>query len=312
MSTDLNFGKPAPLSDRQRREQIYFDEYVHRHSIETINFESVDGHERRPWNPYWYVAQVLREYYVLPSQRLLDFGCGSGNYSMMWARLGYEVFGFDVSEKSVLGARQLAEHYNCVDRAHFEIGTAENLNYPSGFFDVVAGVDILHHVDISDSIRECFRVLKPGGIAVFKEPIEVPIFDSLRNTRLAKCACPNEKSFERGITEDERKITKRDVGEIAAHFPNLEIQRFRLFSRLDAFWRTLRVQGGESKLHFTFYRALEKFDQACFNYLPFLKPFGGDVVLTLTKPAAFSPAKTPGGGMPVEALRRCPSASMDW
>jgi 2-polyprenyl-3-methyl-5-hydroxy-6-metoxy-1,4-benzoquinol methylase len=285
MASDLHFQKPETLTERQQREQAYYDKYVDSQSIHT-NFGSVEGLQFRPWNPYWYVAQVLRKFYVSPSQRVLDFGCGFGNYSVLWARLGYEVFGFDVSEKNISGARLRAERYGFGGRTHFEVGVAENLSYPSEFFDVVAGIDILHHVDIPAAIRECFRVLKPGGMAVFKEPIEVPIFDRLRNTGWAKCLCPNEKSFERGITEDERKVSKRDIDQIASVFPDLETQTFRLFSRLDAFSRALRVRGGETHLHFIVFRALAIFDQACFTYLPFLKPLGGEIVLTLLKPAA--------------------------
>ena len=291
MASDLHFQGPETLTERQQREQAYFDKYVDSQSIYT-NFEPVEGLQFRPWNPYWYVAEVLGKFYVSPSQRVLDFGCGYGNYSMLWARLGYEVFGFDVSERNISSARRLAEHYGFGGRTHFEVGVAENLSYPSESFDVVAGIDILHHVDIPASIRECFRILKPGGIAVFKEPIEVPIFDRLRNTRWAKRLCSNEKSFERGITEDERKLSKRDVDQIASVFPDREIRTFRLFSRLDAFSRALRVRGGETHLHFIVFRALAQFDQTCFKYLSFLKPLGGEIVLTLVKPAGASPVQS--------------------
>lgn len=283
MSTELQSDNFPMLTERQRREREYFDEHVSRNPVREVNFESVEGKETRPWNPYWYVAQVVREFHSSPSQQLLDFGCGFGNYSAMFARVGYNTFGFDVSENNVTSARQLAKRYGFEKRSHFQVGTAEQLEYPSNFFDIIVGIDILHHVEIVASIKECYRVLKPGGIAVFKEPLEVPIFDSLRNSGFGTRIFSKKKSFERCITEDEKKLTDQDVAIIASIFPDLTIQRFRLFSRFDAFWRKLCVLGMQSNYHVAIFRMLEKFDVWCFKWLPFLKRYGGDVVFVMKK-----------------------------
>jgi 2-polyprenyl-3-methyl-5-hydroxy-6-metoxy-1,4-benzoquinol methylase len=266
------------LTDRQFREREYFDEWVSRQQILEVNFDLVDALETRPWNPYWYLAEVVKGMYTSPSQRLLDFGCGFGYYALNFRKVGYEVFGFDISASNIATARNLAQRYNLVERTHFDVGTAETVHYPSDQFDVIVGVDILHHVDIEPSIRECHRLLKPGGVAVFKEPIAVPIFDTLRNTSAGRALCSTQKSFERCITDDERKLTTDDVKTIASIFPDLTIQRFRLCSRLDAFWRHLR-----SPTHAAVQRKLERFDQTCLQLLPFLRRFGGEVVMTMRK-----------------------------
>jgi ubiquinone/menaquinone biosynthesis C-methylase UbiE len=47
---------------------------------------------------------------------------------------------------------------------HFKIGSAEQLDFPSGTFDLVFSVDVIHHViDRPAYFREAHRVLKKGG-----------------------------------------------------------------------------------------------------------------------------------------------------
>jgi len=273
------------LTDRQTREREYFDEWISRQEESPeVSFESVESAETRPWNPYWYVAQLAKELYSSPSQRLLDFGCGFGYYSLLFARIGYQVSGFDVSAKNIATAHQLAHRHGLAERTHFDVGTAETIQYASDYFDICAGIDILHHVEIERSIRECFRILKPGGIALFKEPIAVPIFDPLRNSKFGTWLVPKERSFEQCVTDDERKLTVKDLAQIKEVFSNMKLQRFRLFSRVDAFWRRLRTLRQESQDQVDTLRKLEKFDAMCFNALPFLNAFGGEIVMILEKP----------------------------
>ena len=44
------------------------------------------------------------------------------------------------------------------------------LSFADNSFDVVFGSSILHHLDFDKSLKEIFRVLKPGGRMVFAEP----------------------------------------------------------------------------------------------------------------------------------------------
>jgi ubiquinone/menaquinone biosynthesis C-methylase UbiE len=143
------------------------------------------------------------------------------------------VDGFDISEGNLDVARQLAEQEGLANQVHFSIQRAECLNYPEGHFDVVAGVDILHHVEISSAMAECRRVLREGGVAFFLEPLSSPLFDSVRNTSLIRRLWPNEASLERHITSDERKLTDEDLKLISRNFPLHTMDKFRILSRLE-------------------------------------------------------------------------------
>src|SRR6185436_3387269 len=274
VSTD-ECSSPGSLTGRHQRELEYYEQFSKLNAPTEVSFAPVVGEERRPWNPYWFLCQSIAEQFRSPKEKLLDFGCGPGIYSVIFGKVGYEVSGFDISPSNVEIANELAARYELANQVHFDIGAAERLDYPDEYFDVVVGIDILHHVDIAHSVQECLRVLKKGGAAFFKEPVAVPLFDPLRESALGRWLVPKHSSLERHITEDERKLTDEDLRTIENLCQEMSIKRFRLFSRLDAFNKKLATNGGPSPI--------EKIDERIFRLLPFMKTFGGDVVICLRK-----------------------------
>ncbi len=284
MDLDGDLGMPhlsdRALSDRQRREREYYQEYYRRQNSIEVLFDPVLGIERRPWNSYWYLYEIALRNFRNPQQRLLDFGCGSGAASIRFAKIGYEVWGFDISPANVSRAEARATRYGYEARVHFSVQTAEKLEYQNDFFDILTGIDILHHVEIERAILESLRVLKNGGLALFREHIEAPIYDRIRNTMLGKRLFPKDPSFDRHITTDERKLTARDIETIRSIFRNTEVRRFELTSRLDYIFR----KPSDEKPS-----VLEKMDARVLTAFPGLAIFGGAIVLQLSKPAIPTP-----------------------
>lgn len=225
------------LTDRQRREAAYYDQYAQLHRVERVDFAPVRSETRRPWSPYWQLCSLVRDQYRDPTQRLLDFGCGPGVASVTFADLGFQTCGFDVAPGNVAAAYRLAERHGFSDRCRFDVMPAEKLDYPDAHFDVVVGIDILHHVDIPRAIKEVRRVLKPGGVALFKEPIEAPVLERVRMSRLVNSLAPRQVSFEKRLhtTEDERKLGPADVAAIAKELHIERTYRFSLLNRLSRF-----------------------------------------------------------------------------
>ena len=190
------------LTDRQQREREFFDEYCSRYNTRVLNLAPIEGKERRPWNPYWYVFEAAKKHYEGGARKLLDFGCGVGINTVRLALIGFQVSGFDISPRCIATAEQLAAAHGVSDRTHFSVQASENLEYPNDSFDVVVGIDILHHVEIAPSVNECLRVLRPGGTAYFREWVEVPAFDCVRNTPPVRFFFPNKKNYLMCITED--------------------------------------------------------------------------------------------------------------
>ncbi|HEU4507449.1 MAG TPA: methyltransferase domain-containing protein [Pyrinomonadaceae bacterium] len=263
----------SDLSERQRRELEFYEEFSQLNISPVVSFASIKGKEARPGNSYWHVMSVVKQHFHSADQKLLDFGCGKGDSSIIFSRIGYEVFGFDISPSNIAIAESLSQKYEMADRTHFKVSVAEKLDYPDDFFDAVVGTDILHHVEIRQAMPECSRVLKKGGLAIFHEPIRVPVFDALRETRFGNWLVPKKVSIERHITEDERKLTVDDLEVIRSVGCSCTIDRFLLFSRLDRF-----IKRAKGKPPF-----FETVDLQLLTKVPFLKSFAGVVVIVLRK-----------------------------
>jgi ubiquinone/menaquinone biosynthesis C-methylase UbiE len=91
--------------------------------------------------------------------RVLEIGCGTGNYSLALAELtGAVVTGIDPS------ARMLAQARARSSAISFLSGRAEHLPLPDASVDLVFSVDVIHHVaDRRAFFAEAARVLVPGG-----------------------------------------------------------------------------------------------------------------------------------------------------
>ena len=269
MSTDK-------LTPRQLRERDFHDEQVGAEPQDKATKIDVfsDTKKYGPWNPYWNCFDFVRSRYLNGEQKVLCFGCGKGAEAVRYARMGYDVYGFDISPRSIERAQSLAEKHDVADRIHLSVQTAENVDYPDSFFDLVAGEDVLHHVDIESAFREIHRVLKPGGEAVFHDSLRTPVRDWVRHTAIIRWWIPvGTKDAQTGLkyesTEDESPMSKCDLALARLQFPNLKVKRFRVLAL--------------GAVLFSRRRFLEKCDHVLFKILPFMRRFGDEIVLTMQK-----------------------------
>lgn len=95
-------------------------------------------------------------------RHVLDVGCGPGFFSVLLARLGYEVTAVDYTENMLAEARKNAVHYG-VD-IDFRRMDAQKLDFEDGFFDLVISRNVLWNLEQPEqAYREWLRVLKPNG-----------------------------------------------------------------------------------------------------------------------------------------------------
>ncbi len=98
--------------------------------------------------------------------RVLDVGCGGGQHAVQIVRRrpDLRVVGVDVSTTMVTRARALAVRAGVADKVTFELGDAMDLKFAADSFDAVYCAGPLKQVsDKSRVLRECHRVLRPGG-----------------------------------------------------------------------------------------------------------------------------------------------------
>ena len=106
------------------------------------------------------------------SPRILDVGCGPGQYSLGLAADGAEVVGIDLSEKQLALVKE-ASVASCIP-VKFEQHDGCALPYSAESFDGVLINMVLHHLDKGGSdlpkvrmaLDEASRVLRPGGCLI--------------------------------------------------------------------------------------------------------------------------------------------------
>jgi ubiquinone/menaquinone biosynthesis C-methylase UbiE len=113
----------------------------------------------------WPQEQALLARYGLAGRcRILDVGCGTGEFSARIARLlpQASVTGVDVVETSLATAR--VRYQDVAARLQFEHGDAFHLRFSDASFDLVVCRHVTQAVpDVDKLLAELLRVTRPGG-----------------------------------------------------------------------------------------------------------------------------------------------------
>lgn len=117
---------------------------------------------------------------VIPSDRVLDVGTGTGVVALRAARqVGPhgKVLGVDFSEGMLATSQAKALVAGLSDRAEFRKMDAEALDLAGGSFEVVVSLfALLHFPNPLVALKEMFRVLRPGGRLVLAVGSGPPLF----------------------------------------------------------------------------------------------------------------------------------------
>lgn len=121
---------------------------------------------------------------ALDEVRLLDAGCGSGNYSLALADAVGRIDAVDRSAGMLAAAQSKLDGRAASRRVHLHRASIEDLPFAGETFDGAMINQVLHHLESGDAsfsghrrvLAEVFRVLRPGGIAV----VNVCSHDQLR------------------------------------------------------------------------------------------------------------------------------------
>ena len=159
---DLFYNTYAHFTDRvlaQVREATYGED------IGQNSWVTADEYDR-------FIAWLL----LGPDSHALEVASGSGGPALHLAKqCGCRVTGVEVNSSGIATAVQAARRAGVNDRVTFKVGDATApLPFADHRFDALVCVDSMNHFpDRLQVLREWHRVLKPGGRAVFTDPVVI-------------------------------------------------------------------------------------------------------------------------------------------
>lgn len=103
---------------------------------------------------------------------VLDLGCGTGQFTEIFAQRGDRYFGVDASNAMIEVSKRRAKGLDSLGfQSNFEVQDAEELSFPDAYFDIIIAAGLIEYFKSYDRLmREINRVVKPGGTIIITVP----------------------------------------------------------------------------------------------------------------------------------------------
>jgi len=225
---------------------------------------------------------ILQKLGNISNKNILEVGCGSGEASVYFAKLGAKVIATDLSDEMLLIAKKLAENNGVSIKT--KKCSASKIDFSTETFDIVYAANLLHHVDIKKTLKECHRVLKKGGVFISWDPLgHNPIINIYR--RMASMV----------RTSDEHPLKVSELALFKKHFSSTQYEATWLFTQLiflkfffidridpnvERYWK--KIIQDHKKLEKLYYR-LEKIDKIVLSTIPSLKRYCWNIIIFAAK-----------------------------
>lgn len=94
---------------------------------------------------------------------ILDVGCGRADFLSMMASKGWKTTGLELDRRAISRAKKKG--------MDLRVGDLVSTHFPDGQFDAVTFYHVFEHVrDPIGTLKECARILKPGGLLLIAVP----------------------------------------------------------------------------------------------------------------------------------------------
>lgn len=159
-----------------------------------------------------YIQEIMKKH-DCKAQIILDLGCGTGTMTQLFASMGYETIGIDLSEDMLIIARDKAQKaqqdilYLCQDMSDFELyGTVGC---------VVSLCDSINYITSEEDLLRVFKLvnnyLDPGGLFIFDINTEYKFSKIMKDNTFAEtlenCAYIWENYYYKKEKINEYKLT---------------------------------------------------------------------------------------------------------
>jgi SAM-dependent methyltransferase len=247
------------VNDRLEREREFHDSRF------------ATGDSARPSDRFYEITEASSAQFrqrVLELARgadVLEYGCGLGSSAFDVAPIARHVSGIDISPVAIEHSRETCEAAGLLN-VDFRVANAEATGFADASFDLIVGSGILHHLNLDASYAELVRLLRPGGRAIFSEPLGHNPAINLYRKRT-----PQER------TSDEHPLLMRDFDAAKKYFRNVDVSFFHLATLAAIPLRSTPPFAGVVRLG-------DAFDRLLFRVVPAARRYAWLCVVELAGP----------------------------
>jgi ubiquinone/menaquinone biosynthesis C-methylase UbiE len=146
------------VEDIGQKKEIWTEEWE-KHSVES-EIHMWDFFGGRPW--------ILK--YAPRNGKVIEAGCGLGRYVFLMSKLGINIEGLDFSSATINHLNNWRENNGI--NANFTVGDVKELPYKDYSLSGYLSFGVIEHFieGPQKALKEAYRVLKPGGIAIITTP----------------------------------------------------------------------------------------------------------------------------------------------
>lgn len=269
-------GEAHPAADESRlaKERAFHDAWAGSEDLDGIDVRAAGEACTAPEMRF-----ISRRLGNIAGKRLLDIGCGLGEASVYFALKGARVTSSDLSQGMLDATCRLASLYGVEVQPH--LASAEEMGLPpDAKFDIIYAGNLLHHVDIDQTLARISPHVAPDGLVVTWDPLAYnPAINAYRTMATEV------------RTEDEHPLKWSDIQLFRKHFKVVETNYFWLTTlaifvimaivqrrnpNKERFWKVVVQEGDKWR---RLYEPLEALDRVLLKVLPPLRLLCWNVVV---------------------------------
>ncbi len=161
-----------PISDEQCQggEDTFVEDFWTQRWDKNVELPKPDSVEKR--EEFQLMQPFLRT--LPPDSRILDGGCGMGEWTVFLTNQGFQGVGLDISKRTITRLQELLPTYR------FATGDIRHTEFDDASFDAYFSWGTFEHFEngLAECVQEAYRILKPGGYLFVSVP-----YQNLRHVR---------------------------------------------------------------------------------------------------------------------------------
>lgn len=200
--------KISSYEERLNVERKFHDDWARSENIEKIDVIAMNTVCTAPEMRF-----ITSELGNIEGKTLLDVGCGLGEASVYFALLGAKVTSCDLSQGMLDATSKLASMNKVKVEKH--LASAEDMRLGNKTFDIIYAGNLLHHVDIEETLQRIKPHLADNGTLVTWDPLH---YNPAINVYRAIATDVR--------TPDEHPLKWKDIKTFKKIFPNVRTNFF--------------------------------------------------------------------------------------